>query len=73
MTRKDYELLARTLGAAEARGKRGTDGAARVAASGMAGVMFGVLCDALAVENPRFDRAKFGTAWIIAGEQEQGK
>jgi hypothetical protein len=35
--------------------------------------MFALLCDALAAENPNFDRAKFGTAWIIAGEQEQGK
>jgi len=71
MTRKDYVLLASTLGRAEARGRRGTTGAARVAASGMAGAMFALLCDALAAENPQFDRAKFGTAWIVAGEQEQ--
>ena len=73
MTRKDYVLLASTLGRAEARGKRGTDGPAGVAASGMAGVMFALLSDALAMDNPQFDRAKFGTAWIISGEQEQGK
>ena len=71
MTKKDYELLASTLGAAEARGKRGTTGAARVAAAGMAGVMGALLCDALAVDNPRFDRARFLTAWVAAADRAE--
>ena len=71
MTRKDYELLARTIGAAEARGKRGTNGPARVAASGMAGVIVALLCDALAAENPRFDRARFLAACVAAADSAE--
>jgi hypothetical protein len=62
MTKRDYELLARTLGSAEKSAQNGATGAARVAAAGMAGRIMSELCAALAADNPRFDVYRFTAA-----------
>jgi hypothetical protein len=69
MTKRDYELLARTLGGAEESAQNGATGSARVAAAGMAGRIMSELCAALAADNPRFNRERFMRAWVVAGVQ----
>jgi len=73
MSRQDYELLARAMGEAEAGARRGTKGEHRVHVAAAYGRAMSTLCDALAADSPRFNRARFMHAWIVAGDAAEAR
>jgi hypothetical protein len=73
MTRQNYELLARAMGEAEAGARRGTKGEHRVHVAAAYGRAMNTLCAALAADSPRFNRARFMHAWIVAGDEAEAR
>jgi len=73
MSRKDYELLARAMGEAEAGARRGAKGEHRVHVAAAYGRAMGTLCDALAADSPRFNKARFAHAWIVACDAAEAR
>ena len=73
MTRQNYELLARAMGEAEAAARRGKKGEHRVHVAAAYGRAMSTLCNALAADSPRFNRARFMHAWIVAGDAAEAR